>query len=176
MLRTDRINVLPIMTLGVVVRGMDSSNVVRCSSPSRPRSPGQLVDGDLSRVRRLAYESRCTTSSRIGIHPAGDLSAAVSTLLAGTTVESRHSRTRASRCRPGGRGAAGLDEHDLARSLRRRRFTRRCCRCHIPGVRQRSSSCSQRDGASTGKRCASSTAMASPGARPLPVSRRAAST
>jgi cytosine/adenosine deaminase-related metal-dependent hydrolase len=60
MLRTDRINVLPINDpIGVVVRGMDSSNVdsVFIAGKARKRR-GQLVDVDISRVRRIAYESR----------------------------------------------------------------------------------------------------------------------
>jgi cytosine/adenosine deaminase-related metal-dependent hydrolase len=60
MLRTDRINVLPINDpIGVVVRGMDSSNVdsVFIAGTARKRR-GQLVDVDLNRVQRLAYESR----------------------------------------------------------------------------------------------------------------------
>jgi cytosine/adenosine deaminase-related metal-dependent hydrolase len=60
MLRTDRINVLPINDpIGVVVRGMDSSNVdsVFIAGKARKRR-GQLVDVDMNRVRRLAYESR----------------------------------------------------------------------------------------------------------------------
>ncbi len=60
MLRTDRINVLPINDpIGVVVRGMDSSNVdsVFIAGKARKRR-GQLLDIDLSRVNRLAYESR----------------------------------------------------------------------------------------------------------------------
>jgi len=60
MLRTDRINVLPINDpIGVVVRGMDSSNVdsVFIAGKARKRR-GQLLDVDLSRVKRLAYESR----------------------------------------------------------------------------------------------------------------------
>ena len=60
MLRTDRINVLPINDpIGVVVRGMDSSNVdsVFIAGKARKRR-GQLVDVDLNRVRRMAYESR----------------------------------------------------------------------------------------------------------------------
>jgi 5-methylthioadenosine/S-adenosylhomocysteine deaminase len=60
MLRTDRINVLPINDpIGVVVRGMDSSNVdsVFIAGVARKRR-GQLLDVDLTRIRRLAYESR----------------------------------------------------------------------------------------------------------------------
>jgi 5-methylthioadenosine/S-adenosylhomocysteine deaminase len=60
MLRTDRINVLPINDpIGVVVRGMDSSNVdsVFIAGKARKRR-GQLVDVDMNRVRRLTYESR----------------------------------------------------------------------------------------------------------------------
>jgi 5-methylthioadenosine/S-adenosylhomocysteine deaminase len=60
MLRTDRINVLPINDpIGVVVRGMDSSNVDSVFIGGTPRKRGgQLVDVDLARVRKLAYESR----------------------------------------------------------------------------------------------------------------------
>jgi cytosine/adenosine deaminase-related metal-dependent hydrolase len=60
MLRTDRINVLPINDpIGVVVRGMDSSNVdsVFIAGQARKRR-GQLVDVDVERVKRLAYQSR----------------------------------------------------------------------------------------------------------------------
>jgi 5-methylthioadenosine/S-adenosylhomocysteine deaminase len=60
MLRTDRINVLPINDpIGVVVRGIDSSNVdsVFIAGTARKRR-GQLLDVDLGRVRRMAYESR----------------------------------------------------------------------------------------------------------------------
>ena len=60
MLRTDRINVLPINDpIGVVVRGIDSSNVdsVFIGGKARKRH-GQLIDVDLNRVRRMAYESR----------------------------------------------------------------------------------------------------------------------
>ena len=60
LLRTDRINVLPINDpIGVVVRGMDSSNVdsVFIAGKARKRR-GQLLDVDLARVKRLAYESR----------------------------------------------------------------------------------------------------------------------
>ncbi len=68
MLRTDRINVLPINDpIGVVVRGMDSSNVdsVFIAGKAKKRR-GQLVDVDLSRVRRLAYESRDYVVSKSG--------------------------------------------------------------------------------------------------------------
>jgi cytosine/adenosine deaminase-related metal-dependent hydrolase len=60
MLRTDRINVLPVNDpIGVVVRGMDSSNVdsVFIAGQARKRR-GQLVDVDIERVKRLAYQSR----------------------------------------------------------------------------------------------------------------------
>jgi 5-methylthioadenosine/S-adenosylhomocysteine deaminase len=60
MLRTDRINVLPINDpIGVVVRGIDSSNVdsVFIAGKARKRN-GQLLDVDLNRVRNLAYSSR----------------------------------------------------------------------------------------------------------------------
>ena len=59
-LRTDRINVLPINDpIGAVVRGMDSSNVdsVFIAGKARKRH-GQLLNVDLARVRKLAYESR----------------------------------------------------------------------------------------------------------------------
>jgi cytosine/adenosine deaminase-related metal-dependent hydrolase len=52
--------VLPINDpIGVVVRGMDSSNVdsVFIAGKARKRL-GQLVDVDINRVRRIAYESR----------------------------------------------------------------------------------------------------------------------
>jgi len=60
MLRTDRINVLPINDpIGVVVRGMDSSNVDSVFIAGKPRKRhGHLVNVDLDRVTRLAYESR----------------------------------------------------------------------------------------------------------------------
>ena len=60
LLRTDRINVLPINDpIGVVVRGMDSSNVdsVFIAGKARKRN-GKLLNVDLDRVRKLAYESR----------------------------------------------------------------------------------------------------------------------
>jgi 5-methylthioadenosine/S-adenosylhomocysteine deaminase len=60
MLRTDRINVLPINDpIGAVVRGMDSSNVdsVFIAGKARKRN-GQLLDVDLNRVSKLAYASR----------------------------------------------------------------------------------------------------------------------
>ena len=60
MLRTDRINVLPINDpIGVVVRGMDSSNVDSVWIAGKPKKRhGHLVNVDLDRVTRLAYESR----------------------------------------------------------------------------------------------------------------------
>ena len=46
-------------TIGVVVRGMDSSNVDSVFIAGRARKRrGQLVDVDMARVRRLTYESR----------------------------------------------------------------------------------------------------------------------
>ena len=60
MLHCDRINVLPINDpIGAVVRGMDSSNVdsVFIAGKARKRH-GQLLNVDLNRVRKLAYESR----------------------------------------------------------------------------------------------------------------------
>jgi 5-methylthioadenosine/S-adenosylhomocysteine deaminase len=68
LLRTDRINVMPINDpIGVVVRGMDSSNVdsVFIAGKARKRR-GQLVDVDMSRVRRLTYESRDYVVSKAG--------------------------------------------------------------------------------------------------------------
>jgi 5-methylthioadenosine/S-adenosylhomocysteine deaminase len=60
MLRTDRINVFPINDpIGVVVRGMDSSNVDTVFIAGQVRKQhGQLVGVDLNRVKKLAYESR----------------------------------------------------------------------------------------------------------------------
>ena len=65
MLRTDRINVLPINDpIGVVVRGMDSSNVdsVFIAGKAKKRR-GQLVDVDIDASRGWPT-SRATTSSR----------------------------------------------------------------------------------------------------------------
>jgi cytosine/adenosine deaminase-related metal-dependent hydrolase len=60
MLRMDRINVLPVNDpIGVVVRGMDSSNVDSVFNAGQARKRrGQLVDVDIERVKRLAYQSR----------------------------------------------------------------------------------------------------------------------
>jgi len=60
MLRTDRINVLPINDpIGVVVRGMDSSNVDSVFVAGQPRKRnGKLLNVDLARVSKLVYESR----------------------------------------------------------------------------------------------------------------------
>ena len=60
MLRTDRINVLPINDpIGVVVRGMDSSNVDSVFVAGQPRKrDGKLLNVDLARVSKLVYESR----------------------------------------------------------------------------------------------------------------------
>lgn len=60
MLRMDRPNVFPVNDpLGAVVMGMDTGNVdtVMIGGVIRKRH-GQLLDVDLDRVRRLAYESR----------------------------------------------------------------------------------------------------------------------
>ena len=68
MLRTDRINIMPINDpIGVVVRGMDSSNVdsVFIAGKAKKRR-GQLVDVDMARVRRLTYESRDYVVSKAG--------------------------------------------------------------------------------------------------------------
>ncbi len=68
MLRTDRINVLPINDpIGVVVRGMDSSNVdsVFIAGKARKRG-GKLLDVDLNRISKLAYESRDYVVSKSG--------------------------------------------------------------------------------------------------------------
>ena len=64
MLRTDRINVLPINDpIGVVVRGMDSSNVdsVFIAGKARKRR-GLLLDVDLERASSGSRTSRATTS------------------------------------------------------------------------------------------------------------------
>jgi cytosine/adenosine deaminase-related metal-dependent hydrolase len=60
MLRTDMINVLPINDpIGVVVRGMDTSNVDSVFIAGKPRKrAGKLLDVDLGRISKLAYESR----------------------------------------------------------------------------------------------------------------------
>jgi 5-methylthioadenosine/S-adenosylhomocysteine deaminase len=60
LLRADRINVLPINDpIGAVVLGMDTSNVdtVLIAGKVMKRG-GQLLNVDLNRVRKLAYESR----------------------------------------------------------------------------------------------------------------------
>ena len=60
MLQTDRINVMPINDpVGVVVRGMDASNVdsVFVAGKAKKRH-GKLLDVDLARVKKLVYESR----------------------------------------------------------------------------------------------------------------------
>jgi 5-methylthioadenosine/S-adenosylhomocysteine deaminase len=60
MLRTDCINVLPLNDpIGVVVRGMDSSNVDSVFIAGTPRKRhGKLLDVDMARITRLVYESR----------------------------------------------------------------------------------------------------------------------
>ena len=60
MLRTDRINVLPINDpIGVVVRGMDSSNVDSVFIAGRARKRGgKLLDVDLTSIHKLVTESR----------------------------------------------------------------------------------------------------------------------
>jgi cytosine/adenosine deaminase-related metal-dependent hydrolase len=60
MLRTDMINVLPINDpIGVVVRGMDTSNVDSVFIAGKPKKRhGKLVGVDLAHISRLAYESR----------------------------------------------------------------------------------------------------------------------
>jgi cytosine/adenosine deaminase-related metal-dependent hydrolase len=60
MLDTDRVNVMPINDpVGVVVRGMDASNVdsVFIAGKAMKRG-GKLLDVDLARVKKLVYESR----------------------------------------------------------------------------------------------------------------------
>jgi 5-methylthioadenosine/S-adenosylhomocysteine deaminase len=60
LLQTDAINVMPINDpIGVVVRGMDTSNVdsVFIAGKARKRH-GKLLDVDLMRIKKLAYESR----------------------------------------------------------------------------------------------------------------------
>ena len=75
MLRTDRINVLPINDpIGVVVRGMDSSNVdsVFIAGKAQKRR-GQLVDVDLDRVRAARLRVARLRGGEVGVHAAGDL-------------------------------------------------------------------------------------------------------
>jgi adenine deaminase len=60
MLATDRVNVMPINDpVGVVVRGMDASNVdsVFIAGKAKKRG-GKLLDVDLARVKKLVYDSR----------------------------------------------------------------------------------------------------------------------
>jgi cytosine/adenosine deaminase-related metal-dependent hydrolase len=60
MLRTDRINVMPINDpIGAVVWGMDTSNVdsVFVAGKALKRN-GKLLNVDLDRVRKMAYEAR----------------------------------------------------------------------------------------------------------------------
>ncbi|MDR7484685.1 MAG: amidohydrolase family protein [Armatimonadota bacterium] len=68
MLRTDRVNVLPVNDpIGAVVWGMDTSNVdsVFIAGQARKRH-GHLVGVDLNRVRTLATESRDAVVARSG--------------------------------------------------------------------------------------------------------------
>jgi 5-methylthioadenosine/S-adenosylhomocysteine deaminase len=60
MLRTDRINVMPINDpIGAVVWGMDTSNVdtVFVAGKALKRN-GQLVGVDLNNIQKMVYESR----------------------------------------------------------------------------------------------------------------------
>jgi hypothetical protein len=60
LLRTDRINVMPVNNAyGAVVLGMDTSNVEAVFIRGRIRKwRGELVDVDLNRIHRLATGSR----------------------------------------------------------------------------------------------------------------------
>jgi 5-methylthioadenosine/S-adenosylhomocysteine deaminase len=60
MLRTDRINVMPINDpIGAVVWGMDTSNVDSVFVAGKAlKRDGQLVGVDLNRIQKLVYESR----------------------------------------------------------------------------------------------------------------------
>jgi cytosine/adenosine deaminase-related metal-dependent hydrolase len=60
MLRTDRINVMPINDpIGAVVWGMDTSNVDSVFIAGQPmKRNGQLLGVDLNRIRNMVYESR----------------------------------------------------------------------------------------------------------------------
>jgi cytosine/adenosine deaminase-related metal-dependent hydrolase len=60
MLRTDRINVMPINDpIGAVVWGMDTSNVDSVFIAGKPmKRNGQLVGVDLNRIQKMVYESR----------------------------------------------------------------------------------------------------------------------
>ncbi len=72
MLRTDRINVMPINDpIGVVVRGMDSSNVdsVFIAGKARKRR-GQLLDVDLARVAAHRLRVARLRGQHLRIHTA----------------------------------------------------------------------------------------------------------
>jgi cytosine/adenosine deaminase-related metal-dependent hydrolase len=68
MLRTDRVNVMPVNDpIGAVVWGMDTSNVDSVFIAGQPKKRnGQLVGVDLKRVARLAAESRDYVVSKSG--------------------------------------------------------------------------------------------------------------
>ena len=69
LLRTDRINVLPINDpIGAVVMGMDTGNVDTVIIAGRiMKRNGQLLNVDLNRVRSLAYESRDYVVAQSGL-------------------------------------------------------------------------------------------------------------
>lgn len=60
MLRTDRINVMPINDpIGAVVWGMDTSNVDTVFVAGRMlKRNGQLLGVDMDKLQRLVYEAR----------------------------------------------------------------------------------------------------------------------
>jgi cytosine/adenosine deaminase-related metal-dependent hydrolase len=60
MLRTDRINVMPVNDpIGAVVWGMDTGNVDSVFIAGKPmKRNGQLLGVDLNRIQKMAYESR----------------------------------------------------------------------------------------------------------------------
>ena len=75
MLRTDRINVMPINDpIGVVVRGIDSSNVdsVFIAGKARKRN-GKLLDVDLARVAQAGVRVARLCRGEGRLHAAGDL-------------------------------------------------------------------------------------------------------
>lgn len=70
MLRTDRVNVLPVNDpIGAVVWGMDTSNVDSVFIAGQPKKRnGQLVGVDLARIARLATESRDYVVAKSGFN------------------------------------------------------------------------------------------------------------
>jgi cytosine/adenosine deaminase-related metal-dependent hydrolase len=71
LLRADRLNVMPINDpIGAVVTAMDTSNVDSVFVAGRAlKRNGELVNVDLERIRRLAYESRDYVIAKSGYSP-----------------------------------------------------------------------------------------------------------